>query len=391
MAAKLPSFDELLNKAVETFEEAFKKKPELAACAPGRVNLIGEHIDYCDGFVLPMALPMVTLIVGRRNGTPDEVNIHTLCDGADKPVKIQFNTDYLCSGMPKWANYVKGVIYNYGFPVPGFDAIIVTNVPLGGGLSSSAALEVATLKFLELVTTKKHEKDTDKALICQKAEHTFAECPCGIMDQFISVMGKENHALLIDCQSLTAEHIPFNTSDLVVLICNSNVKHNLSASEYPTRRKQCSDALKLMGLSSYREANSSHLKDLEKAASDSILIKRARHVISEIERTKKAADALRNCDFERVGKLMVESHKSLSSDFEVSCDELDKLVDLAMKCKGVLGSRMTGGGFGGCTVSLVKSNEIDNVIKQIDAGYHGATFYVCKASVGARDIDLGEN
>ncbi|KAL7038761.1 hypothetical protein ACKWTF_009687 [Chironomus riparius] len=337
MAAKLPSFDELLSKAVETFEEAFNKKPELAACAPGRVNLIGEHIDYCDGFVLPMALPMVTLIVGRRNGTPDEVNIHTLCDGADKPDKIQFNTDYLVSGMPKWANYVKGVLSHYGFPIPGFDAIIVTNVPLGGGLSSSAALEVATLKFLELVTTKKHEKESDKALICQKAEHTFAECPCGIMDQFISVMGKENHALLIDCQSLIAEHIPFNASDLVVLICNSNVKHNLSASEYPTRRKQCSDALKLMGLSSYREANSSHLKDLEKASADTILIKRARHVISEIERTQKAADALRNCDFERVGKLMVESHKSLSSDFEVSCDELDKLVDLAMKCKGVLG------------------------------------------------------
>ncbi|KAG5680497.1 hypothetical protein PVAND_010004 [Polypedilum vanderplanki] len=386
-AARIQPFDELLSDAIKNFEETFGKKPEVAACAPGRVNLIGEHIDYCDGFVLPMALPMVTIIVGRRNGTKDECNVKTLCPGADFPRKIQFTTDYLVRGLPRWANYVKGVIYNYGFPVTGFDAVIITNVPLGGGLSSSAALEVATMKFLELITNKKHEKESDKALICQKAEHTFAECPCGIMDQFISVMGKKNHALLIDCQSLTAEHIPFNASDLVVLICNSNVKHNLSESEYPTRRNQCTEALKLMGLSSYREVNSLHLEELEKSNADEVLKKRARHVIGEIERVKKATEALKKGNFEDFGRLMVESHKSLSSDFEVSCDELDKLVDIAMKCKGVLGSRMTGGGFGGCTVSLVKADEIDNVIKQIDAGYNGATFYVCKASDGARDIE----
>ncbi|CRK97610.1 CLUMA_CG010996, isoform A [Clunio marinus] len=388
MAVQLPTFEDLLKKTATSFEHIYKRKPDIAACAPGRVNLIGEHIDYCDGFVLPMALPMVTIIVGRKNDTKSDCNITTMCAEADQPKQVQFQIENLCSGTPKWANYVKGVISHYGFSVPGFDAVINTNVPIGGGLSSSAALEVATLKFIEIIADEKYAKEKDKALICQKAEHTFANMPCGIMDQFISVMGKEKHALLIDCQSLNVNHIPFDAEDLLVLICNSNVKHELSSSEYPTRRKQCSEALKLMGLESYREANLSHLKALEGSA-ENVLIKRARHVIGEIERTLKASEALKSCDFITVGRLMLESHKSLSSDFEVSCHELDKLVDLAMQCNGVLGSRMTGGGFGGCTVSLVLSKEIDNVIKQIDSEYSGATFYVCKPADGARAIDLG--
>ncbi|CAO1408953.1 unnamed protein product [Diamesa serratosioi] len=387
MVSKVISFEELLAASMQQFRDLYKTEPEVAACAPGRVNLIGEHVDYCDGFVLPMALPMVTILVGRKNGTKSHCDITTLCDGADEPRHITFDSTDLQPGLPKWANYIKGVVHNYGFPVAGFDVVINTNVPVGGGLSSSAALEVSTLKFLEVITNQCHEKQTDKALICQKAEHDFAGMPCGIMDQFVSVMGKKNHALLIDCQLLTAQHIPFESTDLVIMICNSNVKHELSDSEYPTRRKQCSEALKIMGLKSYRQANLSNLNALKNA--DEVLLKRARHVITEVQRTIQAAEAMKSHDFIKVGKLMSESHKSLSSDFEVSCQELDQLTELAMRCDGVLGSRMTGGGFGGCTVTLLKATAIDNVINQINSEYNGATFFMCKPDDGARAINIG--
>lgn len=391
MAKQLPSFDETLKKGVETFKEIFLCDPTLVSCAPGRVNIIGEHVDYNDGFVLPMALPMVTFVIGKPNGSV-ECEIVTCCDEADEPKRVRFAIQNLAPGYPKWANYMKGVIHNFGFPVmEGFDAVVISNVPTGGGLSSSAALEVATLKFLEGLTQKNHAKISDKALICQKAEHDFCDMPCGIMDQLISVGGKAEHALLIDCQNYETKLLPFKSNNYVMVICNSNVKHELSSSEYPTRRRQCSEALRMMNLKSYRDAKEDNLLLLRRA--DEVYLKRATHVITEIKRTCQAAHAMQTDNFVKLGKLMIESHASLRDNFEVSCKELDLLVHLATTCSGVLGSRMTGGGFGGCTVTLVARCEVENLIETIKKEYSAATgitpdFYVCEPSDGARMVQV---
>ncbi|XP_058978153.1 galactokinase [Musca domestica] len=404
LTAKLPTFEEILEAAKETFRQNFGQEPELACCAPGRVNLIGEHVDYNDGYVLPMALPMVTVIVGgQRPG--NEVDLITCCAGADDPKHVKFSlTDLQPSQKPKWANYVKGVIHSFMASVGvqlanGFRAVIVSNVPVGAGLSSSAAIEVATLTFLEHFTGHAVESDAERALICQKAEHKFVGMPCGIMDQMISVAGQKDFALKLDCRSLETFQIPFvaGEKDLVVLICNSDVRHELSDSEYPTRRKQCSEALKLMGLRSYRHATEGNLSDLKKTKCEEVLVKRARHVITEIKRTQDAAEALKNHDFAKMGELMTKSHMSLRDDFQVSCIELDVLVDAAINCSGVLGSRMTGGGFGGCTVTLLQQSAVDNVITTMREDFikkfnkdaaKNIEFYICTPSQGARKVHL---
>lgn len=391
MATKLPGYDETLQLGLQTFREVFLVEPTIVSCAPGRVNIIGEHVDYNDGYVLPMALPNVTFFIGRPNGS-EECEIVTCCSGADDPKRVRFSVRNLAPGNPKWTNYVKGVIHNYKFEVPeAFNAVIISNVPTGGGLSSSAALEVATLKFLEALTGKSHPTIGDKALICQKAEHEFCDMPCGIMDQLISVGGRAEHALLIDCQSLETTLLPFKSTTICVLITNSNVKHELSSSEYPTRRKQCNHALTLMGLKSYRDAKEGDLQVLKKA--DEVYLRRATHVISEIRRTCEAAHALQTNNFAKLGKLMVESHISLRDNFEVSCKELDLLVSIANKHPGVLGSRMTGGGFGGCTVTLVTRSEVDNLMATMGKQYTEKTgitadFYISLPSEGARLVHL---
>ncbi|XP_041763469.1 galactokinase-like isoform X1 [Anopheles merus] len=396
MLSRVISFDEVVKTSIETFRNTFGAEPELAACAPGRVNLIGEHIDYNDGFVLPMALQLGTVIVGRRNGTDSTCDVVTCSDSIQEGTKrAQFDSSTIAKGSPKWLNYVKGVMFHFRQPVPGFDAVIHTNVPVGSGLSSSAALEVATLTFLERLTGKPVPSMADGAKMCQRAEHTFANVPCGIMDQLIALGGRADHALLIDCRNLDTEPIPFDAPELAILICNSNVKHELSSSEYPVRRRQCQEALELMGLNSYRDATLEHLKALENA--NELLVRRARHVITEIERTKAAAEALKAKDFTKMGQLMTESHKSLSEDFDVSCYELDLLVEATVATRGVLGSRMTGGGFGGCTVTLVQRAALADVVKEMDTiysrktgGKYRARFYLAQPGNGARPIELGE-
>ncbi|XP_060108970.1 galactokinase isoform X1 [Heteronotia binoei] len=378
----------LLATAREEHRRAFGgAEPEIAVSAPGRVNLIGEHTDYNQGFVLPMALHMRTVMVGspREDGI---ISVVTTAEEADEPKRVQFlvpaKGGALKPGEPQWANYVKGVIQHYrAGPLPGFNAVIVSNIPLGGGLSSSASLEVATYTFLQQLC----QDDGDpvaKALACQKAEHTFAMMPCGIMDQFISVMGNEGHALLIDCRSLQTHLVPLSDPDLVVLITNSNVRHTLTGSEYPTRRRQCEEAAKVLGKASLREADMSSL-EASKALMSEEVYRRARHVIGEIERTTKAAEALQSKNYKRFGQLMVESHNSLRNDYEVSCAELDELVAAALEVPGVYGSRMTGGGFGGCTVTLLESSATEKVVRHIKEKYSGtATFYCTKASDGTK-------
>ncbi|NXP05132.1 GALK1 Galactokinase, partial [Thinocorus orbignyianus] len=381
----------LLAAARRAHGEAFGGEPVLAAWAPGRVNLIGEHTDYNGGFVLPMALQLGTVLVGspRKDGT---ISILTISAEADKPHRVEFPAPHqgssLSPGKPSWANYVKGVIQHYpGGPVPGFSAVIASDIPLGGGLSSSAALEVATYTFLQQLCPD----DSDlvaKALVCQKAEHTFAGMPCGIMDQFISVMGKEGHALLIDCRSLETVLVPLTDTNLAVLVTNSNVRHTLTGSEYPTRRRQCEEAAEVLGKASLRDATMAELEAARSRLGEEVY-RRARHVVSEIARTVQAAKALQDKDYKTFGRLMVESHNSLRDDYEVSCPELDQLVAAALEVDGVYGSRMTGGGFGGCTVTLLEARAAERAQHHIQEKYSGtATFYLTKPAAGAKVLPL---
>ncbi|NXW93117.1 GALK1 Galactokinase, partial [Alopecoenas beccarii] len=381
----------LLAAARREHEAAFGGAPVLAAWAPGRVNLIGEHTDYNCGFVLPMALQLGTVLVGSptKDGT---ISIITTSADADEPRRVQFpapsQSSPLSPGQPRWANYVKGVIQHYkGGPVPGFSAVIASDIPLGGGLSSSAALEVATYTFLQQLCPDDGDL-VAKALLCQKAEHTFANMPCGIMDQFISVMGKEGHALLIDCRSLETVLVPLTDASLAVLITNSNVRHTLTGSEYPTRRRQCEEAAAALGKESLRDATMAELEAAKSRLGEEVY-RRARHVIGEIARTDQAAQALKNRDYKTFGKLMVESHNSLRDDYEVSCLELDELVAAALEVKGVYGSRMTGGGFGGCTVTLLEAGAAEEAQRHIQEKYsRTATFYLTKPSQGAKVLPL---
>lgn len=393
MAQKTRSAESLIKEACEAFEKRFNSKPTVAARAPGRVNLIGEHTDYNAGFVFPMALPMVTVIVGNPT-TTGTCRVETLASGTDSPRYTEFPIAELKKGSPKWCNYVKGVAAQMTGTVPSFDAVIVSSVPLGGGVSSSAALEVATYKFLEQMEGVSTDLPIiQKILKCQKAEHEFAGMPCGIMDQYISMTGREGHALLLDCRSEQGRLVPLSDPNVVVLVTNSNVKHELTGSEYPTRRRQCQEAAKLLGVPSLRDATEAML-EAKKTDLDEETFRRVRHVVSEIKRTDEAATALENGDYQTFGRLMVESHESLRDDYEVSCKELDQLVEFAMQMKGegVFGSRMTGGGFGGCTVTLVEAKNVQKVIEYIDGKYKAvgnkATFYVCPPSEGAKKISL---
>lgn len=392
MDSSFPSVSELVAAAQRLYGQVFgEEAPQTAVCAPGRVNLIGEHTDYNQGFVLPMALPLVTVVVGRQTSGQD-VTIVTATEDADEPRRVDFSLpsdgSSLSPGLPSWANYVKGVIQHYRAPpVPGFRAVIASSVPLGGGLSSSASLEVAFYTFLQQLKPDDGDK-VSKAVACQKAEHTHAGVPCGIMDQFVSVLGREGHALLIDCRSLEATPVPLSDPGVVILITNSNVKHSLTGSEYPTRRRQCEEAASILGKDSLRDAT---MKDLEEAKDklDDVTYRRARHVIEEIERTAQAAEALKRGAYKEFGKLMVESHNSLRDLYEVSCRELDELVSAAMEVEGVFGSRMTGGGFGGCTVTMLQAHAIDRTILHIQERYSGTpTFYVTTPSEGARALSL---
>ncbi|XP_074967326.1 galactokinase [Phalacrocorax aristotelis] len=389
--AEGPGSVPLLAAALRAHGAAFGGPAALAAWAPGRVNLIGEHTDYNGGFVLPMALQLGTVLVGSptQDGT---ISILTTSAEADEPRRVQFPAPRqgspLRPGQPHWANYVKGIIQHYrGGPVPGFSAVIASDIPLGGGLSSSAALEVATYTFLQQLCPDDGDL-VAKALACQKAEHTFAGMPCGIMDQFISVLGKEGHALLIDCRSLETVLVPLTDDSLAVLITNSNVRHTLTGSEYPTRRRQCEEAAAALGKASLRDATMAELEAARSRLGEEVY-RRARHVIGEIARTAQAAQALRDRDYETFGRLMVESHNSLRDDYEVSCPELDELVAAALEVDGVYGSRMTGGGFGGCTVTLLEAGAAERAQHHIQEKYSGtATFYLTKPSGGAKVLPL---
>jgi galactokinase len=358
------------------------------------VNLIGEHVDYNHGFVLPMAIERYVIIAVAPSSDPSQEHAafysSDMQESIDVPIGASFGPT--CSG---WGRYIEGVIAGFvsgGCSVPPLNAVIGSNVPHGGGLSSSAALEVATATMLEGITGQQLEP-LEKAILCQHAEHNFAGMPCGIMDQVSSVFGMPGELMLLDCISQEIQTVPFHEENVSVLITNSNIKHELAGGEYAERRRQCESAFEKLGLLSWRDVT---LTDLDSARSrltnDELAC--GRHVVTEIARTLDAAEAFADGQWALVGELMHSSHESLQKDFRVSCAELDALVRIAREIgpeDGVYGSRMTGGGFGGCSVTLVRSDRAKAVRERIlmqyenETGVQGSSF-TSRPAIGAHLI-----
>jgi galactokinase len=366
--------------------------PRWIAAAPGRVNVIGEHTDYNDGFVLPMAIERYTVIAAAPSaGAAPRVQLRST-EGNTEPAVIDLSKPMQPFAKGTWANYPVGVLAGFlaqGIKPGGFDAMIHSTVPLGGGLSSSAALEVAMATLLEAMTGRTLDP-VEKALLCQKAEHEYAGVPCGIMDQFISALGRKDHLLLLDCRSRRFELVPMSDPSVALLVTNTNVRHELGSGQYATRRAQCEAAAKALGVSSLRDATAPALEQAKSRMED-IVFRRARHVIGEIGRTTQAAQEIRASHWDAVGQLMYDSHYSLRDDYEVSCAELDAVVEIARGIGvkgGVYGCRMTGGGFGGCTVALVKTDAVADITEKISGDYQRktgieASLFVSRPAAGA--------
>jgi galactokinase len=363
----------VVERSAEMFAKCFGHEPTWKAAAPGRVNLIGEHTDYNDGFVLPMAIDRYTVLAADRN-SKREVTLHSETTGETASFSVRAK---LQRGEPGWSNYVRGVVAGFqqrGIKVGGFDAVIDSTVPFGGGVSSSAALEVATATLLEAMSGRKLDP-IDKALLCQQAEHEFAGVPCGLMDQFTSVLARENHALLLDCRARTATTVAMTDPSVTVLVINSNVRHKLVDGVYASRREQCETAARILNIPALRDATLKSLSAVRKTM-DPVVFRRARHVITENERTRQAAQAIQAGNWRKFGELMYASHASLRDDYEVSCPELDVIVGIARTISekdGMIGCRMTGAGFGGCAVSLVRTSAVKTIGRKIEESYENKT------------------
>ncbi|MGR6980940.1 galactokinase [Testudinibacter sp. P27/CKL/0425] len=380
-------------QAQKEFVDQFEYQPQLLVYAPGRVNIIGEHTDYNDGFVMPCAIDYGTAISGaKRQDSIFRVYAADLqqWDEFDlsQPIEPHFDAD----GEYKWTGYVRGVVKFIQEKCPQFntgaDLAISGNVPLSSGLSSSAALEVATGKFCQVLGGLPLS-NVEIALIGQKAENQFVGCQCGNMDQLISALGQKDHLLKIDCRTLETEPTPV-PQGVAVMIVNSHVKHDLVAGEYNSRRQQCEQAAAFFGVKALRDVSIEQFKqrEAELTALDPIVAKRARHVVTENQRVLDAVTALKDGDLQQLGVLMGQSHDSMRDDFEITVPEIDYLVELAQQAIGSDGgARMTGGGFGGCIVALAPEEKIEAVRKNIAEHYQKRTglkeaFYVCHASAG---------
>ena len=385
-------------KLIQQFQDLYKGEGEIRAYfAPGRVNLIGEHTDYNGGHVFPCALTLGTYGIVRNR---DDRKLRFYSANFDKLGVIETSLDELVPD-PKanWTNYPKGVMWAFekrGYKLAhGLDILIYGNIPNGSGLSSSASLEVLTGIILKDTFGFDDVSMVDIALIGQDSENNFNGCNCGIMDQFACAMGKKDHAIFLDTNTLHYEYAPVALEDAKIVITNSKVKHSLVDSAYNDRRNECETALKelkaVTNISSLGELSEEAYEEHKDAIKDAVRQRRAKHAVYENQRTIRAVEALKNQDVELFGKLMNASHESLRYDYEVSCEEIDILVDLAWKTEGVIGSRITGGGFGGCTVSIVKNEAVDTFVKEIGKAYldkvgHEAEFYVVDIGEGARRL-----
>jgi galactokinase len=356
-------------KVVADFLKNFEGKPLLVR-SPGRVNIIGEHTDYNNGFVLPAAIDkaVIVAVVPRDD---DRIRLYSgeFDERFDTLISEMQPTDRI------WPNYILGVadqLRKRGYALRGFDLAIDGDVPIGSGLSSSAAVECATAFALnELFSLNIGKKDL--AFIAQKAEHEFAKVLCGIMDQFASVFGKKDHVIRLDCQSLEYEYVPLRMEGFRIVLLNTNVKHSLGSSEYNTRRQQCESGVALVKahhpeVNSLRDVSLAQL-DRYVAPVDPLVYRRCKYVVEENERLLSGCEDLKAGNVEALGKKMFLSHEGLSREYEVSCAELDFLVDAVRNHPGVLGARMMGGGFGGCTINLVKEEAIEELIREVAASY----------------------
>ncbi|HTS07297.1 MAG TPA: galactokinase [Candidatus Eisenbacteria bacterium] len=386
MLSEATSYVSTADSLAERFEQAYRAKPRIFR-APGRVNLIGEHTDYNDGFVMPSAIGFYTWIAASPR--TDKI-LHVRSEEFHETVDLSIQD---LAGPPRrhWTDFVRGVaalLLAAGFKVSGANLIIEGQVPMGAGLSSSASLEVATALAL---LSGSHTEPLELAKLCQRAEHEFVGTRCGIMDQFIAVFGQVDHALLLDCRFLQAEALAI-PHDARLVICNSMVKHVLASGEYNRRRADCETGVSILkrslpGVTALRDVTATQLETHRKELPE-VVYRRCRHVTTENQRVLDAAGALRSGNLEQFGRLMYDSHHSLREDYEVSCRELDLLVEIASECKGVYGSRMTGGGFGGCTITLVESREATGFQEKLSNRYKEATsitpaIYVCSAAQGA--------
>ncbi len=363
----------MIQELLERWKKEFgAPRGALVARAPGRVNLIGEHTDYNDGFVLPCAIEKAVWIMGRRR---DDQTVRLISLNYDDT--CESTLDHLTPRQDRpWSDYLLGVtsvLLNEGFEVQGWEGVVGGDVPLGAGLSSSAALEVATATLLrELFRLEMNDRRL--ALLAQRAENAYVGVQCGIMDQFASAFGEVDHVLFLDCRTQEPKQISAQLGNAAIVICDTKVERGLVDSEYNTRRSQCEEGVRVLRehrseeIHALRDATMDDLEACRDVLSDAVY-RRCKHVVTENPRVLETIDALKTGDLRRIGELMLDSHKSLRDDYEVSCKELDLLVDLAMECPGVYGSRMTGAGFGGCTVSLVDKERVTEFKNRVVEGY----------------------
>lgn len=372
----------------DAFSQRYGVHPRLMVRAPGRVNLIGEHTDYNDGFVFPVAIDRATYVAARPR---DDRQVHILALDIGEEDEFDLD-DFGHSAERPWSNYIRGVakaLLVAGHSLAGVNLLITSDVPQGAGLSSSAALEIAVGYAFQLLN-RLNLLGEELALLAQGAENNFVGVQCGIMDQFISALGRKDHALLIDCRELIARPVPL-PHDARIVICDSSVRHEHGTSGYNIRRAQCEEAVRLLKpvlpkITALRDV-SLHDLDQHGALLPAVVLRRARHIVSENVRVLESVAALERGDYARFGLLMNQSHISMRDDYEITVPPIDLLVELAQAVSGCYGSRMTGGGFGGCTVSLVANSAVESFATTVALGYaeaagKTATIYVCTASDG---------
>ena len=388
----------MLNKLIKEFQKLYGAEGELRTYfAPGRVNLIGEHTDCNGGHVFPCALTLGTYAVVRDR---EDRGLRFYSMNFSSLGVLETSLDDLVPHKEaSWTNYPKGVMWAFekrGFHLThGLDIAIFGDIPAGSGLSSSASLEVLTGIILKDTFGFDQVSMPEIALIGQDSENNFNGCNCGIMDQFASAMGRKDHAIFLDTSTLEYQYAPVRLEDSKIVITNSKVKHSLVNSAYNDRRRECETALSdlqtVTQIKTLGDLSNEDFESFQSAIKDPVCLKRARHAVHENQRTIQAVEALKNNDIALFGKLMNASHESLKTDYEVSCPEIDLLVDLAQSMPGVIGSRITGGGFGGCTVSIVKNDTVDRFVKEIGSAYqketgHEAEFYIVEIGDGARKL-----
>jgi len=377
------------NELTRLFIEQFQASPQVIVRSPGRVNIIGEHADYNNGFVLPAAIDKAAYIaISLRED--DEIHLSAV------DLKENFSTtvhDLKPIGDVSWPNYILGSAAQFvkkGISLKGFNALLTSDVPIGAGLSSSAAVECATVFALNHLLQTDNER-IEMVRMAQKAEHEYAGVMCGIMDQFASMMGKANQVIKLDCRSLAYQYVPFKLDGIKILLLNTNVKHSLASSEYNTRRAECEKAVELIkphhpSVASLRDATVEMLDQYVLPVNE-LVYRRSRFVVDEMERLNDACMYLEQNDIDSMGECMFETHEGLSHQYEVSCKELDFLVNFVKDRPEVIGARMMGGGFGGCTINLVQENAIAQLISEIKPAYEAAMnlpldFYIASIENG---------